>query len=464
MKGLRPEDIPSAPRNYYGDQWKGFGDWLGTDNISHKDRKLRPFAAARDFARRLKLNSGAEWKEFCNKGHLPRDIPKNPRGAYASKGWKSMGDWLGTGRVAAHLRPYRDFKRARRYVRGLRLKSWAEWISFTKGKQKPLTLPADIPASPQRTYAERGWVSWGDWLGTKSVATQKKAEVYLPFQAARSFVHGLHLNSQAQWISYIKGGLSAAKGNRPANIPAYPEQTYARKGWRGMGDWLGTGRVATHLRQYRDFDKARKFVRSLRLKSQQEWSKFCRGKLPQKGLPPADIPATPAKVYKDKGWQNLGDWLGTGRVASRDLTFMPFVKARSFARSLSLRSGEEWNLFCRGRYRRTKGTLPEGVPRSPRTSYAKTGWVSMGDWLGTGTVAGSKKQFLPFREARAFVRSLQLSNLTEWQSYCRGDLSGRPERPDNIPTAPMRTYANTGWINLADWLGTDRKRKAKRRW
>jgi hypothetical protein len=26
--------------------------------------------------------------------------------------------------------------------------------------------PMDIPAHPQPVYADGGWVSWGDWLGT----------------------------------------------------------------------------------------------------------------------------------------------------------------------------------------------------------------------------------------------------------------------------------------------------------
>ena len=29
--------------------------------------------------------------------HLAKDIPTNPQRTYADKGWKGMGDWLGTG-------------------------------------------------------------------------------------------------------------------------------------------------------------------------------------------------------------------------------------------------------------------------------------------------------------------------------------------------------------------------------
>src|SRR5262245_61051039 len=43
------------------------------------------------------------------------------------------------------------------------------------------------------------------------------------------------------------------------NIPASPKRAYGGDGWAGMGDWLGTGRIADQERQYRTFKKARAF-------------------------------------------------------------------------------------------------------------------------------------------------------------------------------------------------------------
>jgi hypothetical protein len=77
-----------------------------------------------------------------------------------------------------------------------------------------------------------------------------------------------------------------------------------------MGDWLGTGRIADHLRQYRPFQEARAFVHSLNLKSETQWRLFCNGVIPEKRVLPADIPANPRKTYATKGWKGMGDWLG----------------------------------------------------------------------------------------------------------------------------------------------------------
>ena len=70
--------------------------------------------------------------------------------------------------------------------------------------------------------------------------------------------------------------------------------------------WLGTGTIAPRLRKYRTFNEARKFVRSLKLKSGEEWKAYKRsGKLP------IDIPVAPQHAYLKKGWQGMRDWLGT---------------------------------------------------------------------------------------------------------------------------------------------------------
>ena len=68
-----------------------------------------------------------------------------------------------------------------------------------------------------------------------------------------------------------------------------------------MGDWLGTARSLTRLRQYRPFKKARAFVRSLGLKSEAEWRDYCKS-----GKKPDDIPANPNQTYAKAGWAGMG--------------------------------------------------------------------------------------------------------------------------------------------------------------
>lgn len=62
-------------------------------------------------------------------------------------------------------------------------------------------------------------------------------------------------------------------------------------------------------------------------------------------------------------------------------------------------------------------------------------------------------KFLPFEEAREFVRKLGLKNQEEWVAYRGGKMPEKGQRPSNIPSAPEATYKRTGWAGTRDWLG-----------
>jgi hypothetical protein len=176
-------------------------------------------------------------------------------------------------------------------------------------------------------------------------------------------VRNLGLKSRAEWQEYCKSG------KRPNDIPTNPNTTYAKSGWAGYGDWLGTGRVAPG--QYRDFKKARAFARNLGLKSRDEWFDYCKS-----GKKPADIPTNPHTVYVEAGWSDTGDWLGTGTIAPRLREYRSFKEARTFVRGLGLKSQTEWRGYCKS------GKKPTDIPAHPDRTYAEDGWVGMGDWLG----------------------------------------------------------------------------------
>jgi 3-mercaptopyruvate sulfurtransferase SseA len=289
--GKKPTDIPANPGNTYAEAgWLGLGDWLGTGR--RRDTGWRPFNNARAFVHHLGLKNYTEWNGYCRSGKKPADIPAAPDQRYAEAGWAGWGDWLGTGRLATHLRQYRSFEEARTFVRDLGLKSNKEWRDYCKSGKKP----SDIPNVPHKVYAN-GWVGLSDWLGTGRLATHLRQ--YRSLEEARTFVRSLGLNSQAEWTTYSRSG------KKPADIPADPYKVYANDGWEGFGDWLGTGTIASYLREYRPFKKARPFVRGLGLKSLAEWRAYCRS-----GKKPKDIPSAPDRIYAEVGWAGMADWLG----------------------------------------------------------------------------------------------------------------------------------------------------------
>jgi superfamily II DNA or RNA helicase len=383
----------------------------------------RSFEDARAFVRHLALKSSADWFKYCGSGKKPRDIPSNPNLAYAECGWAGMGDWLGTGRIADHLREYQPFKKARAYARRLNLKSKGQWDHYCMSGNKP----EDIPASPQNTYRRTGWSGWGDWLGTGTVASFLRQ--YDSFRKARAFARYLGLKSGTEWRKYCKSG------KKPADIPANPDVVYGETGWSSWGDWLGTG---SRRGGWRPFKDARAFARALGLKSETEWREYCKS-----GKKPADIPASPRSLYAESGWSGWGDWLGTGNVFHSLLQFRSFTNARAFVRKLGLKSQTEWKNYCKS------GKKPTDIPANAYAVYYRTGWSGWGDWLGTGRVRGAG--WRQFREARAFVRGLNLKSRADWTNYIK---SGK--KPPDIPVTPHIVYAEAGWGGYGDWLGNGR--------
>jgi superfamily II DNA or RNA helicase len=393
-------------------------------------RYWRSFEEARTFVHSLGLNKKDDWKEWVKSGKRPKDIPSNPNKTYKDTGWKGWGDWLGTGRIASFNMVYRSFVEARSFVHNLELQSKNEWVKWAKSRERP----DNIPANPPGVYKSKGWVSWGDWLGTNRIATFNKA--YRSFAAAREFAHRLGLSGQAEWQAWIK------EGELPSDIPSNPQATYKDKGWTGWGDWLGTGRIANRDKIYRPFQEARQYIRSLKLKSQTGWRMWSKSE-----ARPNDIPSYPEAVYKNKGWTGWGDWLGTERVAPQDMAWLAFEEARRFVQSLGLESSTEWKLWAKSSAR------PKNIPASPNGVYKNQGWKSWGDWLGTGRVAFQNMTYRTYQEARDFVNSIGLRNKEEWKIWFHSRAC-----PNDIPSDPQSGYKGKGWTNWADWLGT-RNRK-----
>ncbi len=319
---------------------------------------------------------------------------------------------------------WRTFEEAKKFVNQLRLKSSTEWRNYIISEKKP----HDIPSAPEIIYKHKGWIGYGDWIGTGAIANFLKE--YLSFKEARIFVHGLNFRNNHSWRKYCKSGI------KPDDIPANPDRTYGKE-WVSWGDWLGTEVIAFALRDYCSFDKAKAFVHKLKLKNVNEWELYCKSE-----KKPKFISSSPHVTYKNKGWVGYGDWLGNGVIAYHLREFNSFNEAKAIVQGLKLRSFGEWMIYCKS------GKKPHTIPSNPNKIY-KENWISWGDWLGTGTISFYNRDYRNFEEAKYFVHKLNLKSGKEWNEYCK---SG--EKPDDIPAAPNNTYKNKGWAGIKDWLGT----------
>ncbi len=264
-------------------------------------------ADASAFVQRIGVRSQKQFRkwrrgEMPNLPSVPEDLPASPESVYAGAGWTTWGDFFGTGIISSKLQTYRSFEDAREFVRTLKIRNPDEWLEYSRGRHHLGRRPNNIPSRPDNTYGP-DWVSWPDWLGYSPRFGKWRA-----FSDAREFVRSLNLTGQTQWEDYCVGKLPGF-GKKPDDLPRKPEYIYGDD-WKGYGDWTGSGHIAARSRTYRDFESARAFVRSLKLRTTTDYRDFIGNKLP--GLPkrPLDIPNRPAKVYADKGWAGWDDFLG----------------------------------------------------------------------------------------------------------------------------------------------------------
>jgi hypothetical protein len=364
-------------------------------------KKFRDFESAREFARSLKLKNGSEWTEYCKSGNKPDGIPSSPYRTYRYKGWISWQNWLGV--------EFTSFRVAREFARALHLKGTKEWNDYCRSGKKP----DDIPTGPAKVYKNE-FKGMGDWLGTGTVASFNK--IFCPFKEAQEFVRKLKLKNMKEWYDYCRSG------NKPDDIPANPHKIYKNEGWNGYDDFLDTG-VSRYHGIFCSFKEAREFVRKLKLKNMKEWYDYSKS-----GDKPDNIPSSLSGTYKNKGWVSWGDVLGTGTVADKNKIFRSCKEAKEFVRALNLKNQSQWQEYC------NSGKKPDDIPSSPLSFY-KNEFKGMGDWLGTGTVSTRGRIYRPFKEARDFVRKLNLKNYEDWEKYCA---SGN--KPNDIPSHPWEIY------------------------
>lgn len=341
------------------------------------------------------------------KVHWPETLPQLAETAPSRNMVGPVPDWL----------PYTI---ARVYARALRLRTQKSWRLFVRSGRKR----ADVPSTPDRTYRQRGWIDWDDFLGT---GNPKKN--WRTFEEARQFASGLGLQSAMGWRRFV------AEARHPKDIPRHPDLVYQKLGWISWGDFLGTGTQA--IKNWRPFEAAHQFVLGLELKSRRYWRLFC-----DSAERPRDIPTNPNFVYRKNGWTGWGDFLGTGNT--RMGNFMSYQEARTTVHTYGLKSVVEWRRFC------AEGKKPKQIPATPAGHYKNKGWVSWGDFLGTGRIAHGKVKWLPFKKARSFARSLGLTTYKQWTNY--------PCLPSNVPRWPDKIYKRD-WKGCEDWIGFRVRRK-----
>ena len=220
---------------------------------------------------------------------------------FSTISWTSIKDVYNEFFSRGRGKGWLSYEDAKKHIHTLGLKKQSDWNEFVKLRQ----LPENIPYSPVGIYKRRDeWKTWADWLGSGITSSYEIGEKHLSYDNAKKYIKKFKFKSSREYDKYV----------RDNNIDFLPisHGKYSRQGvWKGWGDYLGHGGLSNQERgkNFRSFESAREFARSLGLKNREEWNEFINtSKMPN------DIPRWPSDLKIYPKWNGWGDWLGNGRV------------------------------------------------------------------------------------------------------------------------------------------------------
>jgi hypothetical protein len=183
---------------------------------SNFNAEFLPFNEARDLVRSLNFKNVTEYNKW-SKTERPDNIPSNPDKEY--KEYKSMGDWLGTDRIANQNREFLSFDEAHKIVLSLGLKNQKEWNKWSKTER-----PDNIPSDPFRYDECEGW---NHWLGTTHYTEIPSYERfgYVSYLEAVEYLRNLNINTMYEYKDFLKSKKCKLK------LPSNPSNIYKDFGW-----------------------------------------------------------------------------------------------------------------------------------------------------------------------------------------------------------------------------------------
>jgi superfamily II DNA or RNA helicase len=410
-EGFKTIKISVNPDRTYKDKgWVSWGDFLSTGNVRTKD--FVSFEEAKKIVGPFNLKSQREWIDFTKTDDFKKlNLPVSPESVYKNDGWISLGDFLGTNFIATKNKKYPTYEDAKIIVHSLNIKSGNAWRDFTK-TQKFKTL--NLPVGPELAYSSKGWVSWGDFLGTGIIAVSKL--VFKSYEEAKVDVHRLNLKSQKEWYDFTK-----TEDFKSLKLPATPSVVYKDDDF-SWGNFLGTGTIAPQNKTFLSYDEAKKIIQPYGLKSNLEWRDFTK----TEEFKSLSLPVNADQKYKDDDF-SWGDFLGTGNLHKKE--FLSYIEAKKIVHNLKLQSHQEWFDYIKN------NLIDQKIPRDPYKQYKNNGF-SWSDFLGYKPAHYSKPALISFLKD---IEEREMKNL------------------DSFSIMVLMQYLNIPIQKLLNFKGEDRK-------
>ena len=247
-------DMPSDPYQTYKNLWESWLVFLGKEpTVEFVD-----YETARERVQAAKIRTATEYIDW-QKQHP--DMPSNPNRIYKGL-WKNWPGFLG--------KKFVDYETAKKKVQEAGVRTAIEYKEWQKQH-------LDMPSTPQMIYKDF-WKNWSGFLGKK----------FVDYETAKKKVQAAGIRTAKEYNEWQK---------QHPDMPSVPQKIY-KDFWEGWFVFLGKEPKVEFI----DYSTARERVQAAGVQTAKEYNKW------QKKHP--DMPSSPDKTYKDKGWNSWPDFLG----------------------------------------------------------------------------------------------------------------------------------------------------------
>jgi superfamily II DNA or RNA helicase len=402
-----PAGVAKSPDAVFKNQWKGWGDYLKTGNLSNSVKQFKSYVETLKIVRKNNIKTRDEYIKFVNKHPeliLRKSLKQFPQ-------YKDADDFFD--------RKFITFKEAKKIAKEANIYNISTWKKFARGKTN---LPVDI----KKFCKNNNIFNIKNFFHNYSHSEPKK---YFSYREAKKKIKKLNLKNIVDFRNLSKKNLLNKK------IPKVPNDFYKNKGWNGWGDFLGTGNLSPKIKYqlYLSFENAKKLIKKNNITTAKEYINF---KSFNKNS--FYLPSSPATIYK-KSWKGWNDFIDKK-------SFFTYYEAKKLLKKNKVKSLKDYNKFIK-----TNKDLQKILPKTPDGVYLKTGdWKNWSDFLNI-------EDFYEFEEAKKIINKFKFSS--QYQMIKEFNF----KKYTRMPKAPSGFYRTRNkWKGWPDFLGTGTKPRSKK--
>ena len=344
-----------------------------------------------------------------------------------------------------------SFEEASKIAKELGFKSQSDWF-----KRKGIMINKDfgsVPHHPERTYKNKGWISWGNFLGTNNVIGSNR----------KYKVDDDYFKTWSRNMAYILG-LWWADGciyGKTFNITLHTKDKYLLENI--LEEMKSGNRIRKHHRNNYRFDITSKTIVEdiKKIGGTYRKSMIC------------EFPNIPKEFLSDFV---RGYWDGDGSIF--------IVWKRKSYKSDCVSGSKKFTCqlaqILKENIPNIKPLIKEGQNKGQKNKYYRmvlgiNDTRRLGEFiysnnpeikmirkyerfLKTGEIKKDirDRALMSYEETKDCIKKLSIKSQSEWVVFRKSSL-----KPKEIPCDPSVAYKNKGWISWYDFLGKEDPRKIK---